>query len=78
VAFNPEEVSAGHLQDYRSYLQTNKNEKTGEVMKPATINKRISAHKVYWSFLVDKGIVQIDVSRKVKVKRVSRLTETPR
>ncbi|WP_124728132.1 tyrosine-type recombinase/integrase [Staphylospora marina] len=70
--FEPANVTALDIQDWKKHMQIH------DKLQPATINKRISALKVYWSFLVDQELVKVDVARKVKVKRVSKLTEAPR
>ncbi|MDN4593827.1 tyrosine-type recombinase/integrase [Polycladomyces subterraneus] len=70
--FEPAQITALDIQDWRQHMQIH------DKLQPATINKRISALKVYWSFLVDQGLAKVDVARKVKVKRVSKLNEAPR
>lgn len=71
-AFNPEEVTALDLQDWRSYLQTVKG------YSPATINKQIAAIKSYWAFLTDQELTEVNPTRKLKMKRSSVVNLAPR
>jgi len=70
--FNPEEITPLELHNWKSYQQT--------VMKfkPATINKNIAAVKIYWTFLVSNKGFQVDPTVKVKMKRSSQLSLSPR
>ncbi len=47
-------------------------------MAKPTINKRIASLKVYWSYLIEQRIVIYDPTKKIKIKRISRLEDTPR
>ncbi|WP_255262467.1 hypothetical protein [Bacillus pseudomycoides] len=47
-------------------------------MAKPTINKRIASLKVYWSYLIEQRIAIYDPTKKIKIKRISRLEDTPR
>jgi len=49
-----------------------------ERLRPSTVNKRLSSLKVYWSFLIDTGHVAVDITKKVKIQRISSLHKAPR
>jgi integrase/recombinase XerC len=68
---DPDEVSPQVIHDWISYMQT------VEKVAKATINKRIASLKVYWSYLLEMKIAVHDPTKKVKMKRVSRLEDTP-
>ncbi|MBH8599218.1 hypothetical protein I8U17_15575 [Thermoactinomyces sp. CICC 10521] len=72
VDFIPKDITILDVQDWKQHMQTN------EKLKPATINKRISSLKVYWSFLIDTGLAPVDITKKVKTKRSSQVNEAPR
>lgn len=69
---NLDDVTALDLHDWVAYMRT------VERLAPATINKRIAALKVYWAYLVDTGISTLDPTRKLRMKRISNLEQSPR
>ncbi|WP_028778619.1 tyrosine-type recombinase/integrase [Shimazuella kribbensis] len=70
--FNPDLITARDLHDWVSYMQTI------ERLAPATINKRVAAIKVYWSFLVQHDYSTLDPTQKVRMKHISPLEQAPR
>lgn len=70
--FIPKDITTLDVQDWKQHMQTH------DKLKPATINKRISSLKVYWSFLIDAGLAPVDITKKVKTKRSSQVNEAPR
>lgn len=70
--FNPEEITALDLQDWRSFLQTVKG------YSPTTINKQIAAIKTYWAFLTDRELTKVNPTRTLKMKRSSVVNLAPR
>jgi site-specific recombinase XerD len=49
----PKDITTLDVQDWKQHMQTH------DKLKPATINKRISSLKVYWSFLIDVGLAPV-------------------
>ncbi|WP_230199127.1 tyrosine-type recombinase/integrase [Risungbinella massiliensis] len=70
--FGPRDVTTLDMQDWKQHMQV------GEKIAPATINKRISSLKVFWSFLIDSNLANVDITKKVKTKRSSKVSEAPR
>lgn len=70
--FQPDQITARDLHDWISFMQT------VEKLAPATINKRIAAIKVYWSFLTTYGFSMLNPAAKVKMKRISVLDLSPK
>ncbi|EJQ59711.1 phage integrase N-terminal SAM-like domain-containing protein [Bacillus mycoides] len=70
--WNPNEISAKVIHEWIHHMQT-----IEKVAKP-TINKRIASLKVYWSYLIEQRIAIYDPTKKIKIKRISRLEDTPR
>ncbi|WP_051272184.1 tyrosine-type recombinase/integrase [Shimazuella kribbensis] len=70
--FVPHEITTLDLQDWKQHMQIR------EKLTPATINKRVSSIKMYWSFLLDAQLATVDVTKKVKTKRSSKVNEAPR
>ncbi|MGG0446815.1 tyrosine-type recombinase/integrase [Bacillus mycoides] len=70
--WNPDEISAKVIHEWIHHMQT-----IEKVAKP-TINKRIASLKVYWSYLIEQKIAIYDPTKKIKIKRISRLEDTPR
>ncbi|MBN6192909.1 tyrosine-type recombinase/integrase [Aneurinibacillus sp. BA2021] len=70
--FNPDLITSRDLHDWVSFMQT------VERLAPATINKRIAAIKVYWSYLVQNDYSTLDPTKKVKMKRISTLEQAPK
>jgi site-specific recombinase XerD len=67
--FIPKDITTLDVQDWKQHMQTH------DKLKPATINKRISSLKVYWSFLIDAGLAPVDITKKVKTKRSSQVND---
>ena len=70
--FNPDFLTSRDLHEWVSFMQT------VEKLAPATINKRVAAIKVYWSYLVQAGYSILNPTIKVKRKRISPLAQAPR
>jgi integrase/recombinase XerC len=70
--FVPKEITTLDLQDWKQYMQIR------EKLTPATINKRVSSIKVYWTFLLDAQLAAVDITKKVKSKHSSKVNEAPR
>lgn len=68
--FEPQDVTAILLQDYRSHMQTVN-------CKPATINKALATLKTFFSWAVDTGHIDSNPALKVKMKRVQQ-THAPK
>lgn len=60
--FNPDFLTSRDLHEWVSFMQT------VEKLAPATINKRVAAIKVYWSYLVQAGYSILNPTIKVKKK----------
>ncbi|EOO23307.1 hypothetical protein ICM_05697 [Bacillus cereus BAG1X2-3] len=70
--FNPDFLTSRDLHEWVSFMQT------VEKLAPATINKRVAAIKVYWSYLIQAGYSILNPTIKVKRKRISPLAQAPR
>jgi integrase/recombinase XerD len=70
--FEQKNITILDIHDWKQYMQINQR------LKPATINKRLTSLKVYWSFLVESGLANIDITKKIKIKRSSNLNKAPR
>ncbi|PFK16375.1 tyrosine-type recombinase/integrase [Bacillus cereus] len=70
--WNPDEISAKVIHEWIHHMQTI------EKVAKSTINKRIASLKVYWSYLIKQRIAIYDPTKKIKIKRISRLEDTPR
>lgn len=70
--FNPDFLTSRDLHEWVSFMQT------VEKLAPATINKRVAAIKVYWSYVVQAGYSILNPAIKVKRKRISPLAQAPR
>ncbi|WP_083964220.1 tyrosine-type recombinase/integrase [Shimazuella kribbensis] len=68
--FHPDHITARDLHEWISFMQT------VEKLAPATINKRVAAIKVYWSFLIQYGHSTLNPTFKVKMKRISPLDQS--
>ncbi|MHA7108028.1 hypothetical protein ACW0JX_26890 (plasmid) [Bacillus sp. C-3-6] len=70
--FNPDFLTSRDLHEWVSFMQT------VEKLAPATINTRVAAIKVYWSYLVQAGYSTLNPTIKVKRKRISPLAQALR
>jgi site-specific recombinase XerD len=67
-AFDPQEVAAITIQDYRSYMMNPLDQ------KPATINKALATLKTFFAWAVEQKLVASDPSVTVRIKRVQQGT----
>jgi integrase/recombinase XerD len=69
IEFEEDKVTAIDIRDFRSYLQSKKNE------KPGSINTKIASLKKYFKFLFETGLINKDPAESIKKIRVANPNE---
>lgn len=69
-SFDPEEVTALDLQDYKQYLIQHARNKRGGRLAAATVNKLLQVIRTYFKFLTETGVISHNPALKIKSQKI--------